>query len=80
MERGDDPSPNYVLIHQTLDHLVEGVDLLLVAGNGSIAPVHRCFFEEMTSVRRQGRVCRSVRRRPPGAKMVISLSSELRFR
>jgi hypothetical protein len=30
--------------------------------------------------RPHGRVCRSVRRRPPGAKTVITPSSELRFR
>jgi hypothetical protein len=37
MERGDDPSPSYVHIHQMLDCLEEGVDLLLVGGDGTIA-------------------------------------------
>jgi hypothetical protein len=44
------------MIHQALDHLEEGVDLLLLGGDRTIALVHWCYFEVATGVRRQGRV------------------------
>jgi hypothetical protein len=50
VERGDDPSPHHVLIHQTLDRLEEGVNLLLISGDEAIALAHRCYFEVVTSV------------------------------
>jgi hypothetical protein len=37
MECGDDPSPSHVLIHQTLDRLEEGVDVLIIDSDRTIA-------------------------------------------
>jgi hypothetical protein len=44
------------MIHQALDRLEEGVGLLLISGDGTKAPMHRCYFEVATSVRRQGHI------------------------
>jgi hypothetical protein len=47
-------------MHQTLDRLEKGVDLLLIGSDGTIALVHRCYFEVhfkvATDVLRQGHV------------------------
>jgi hypothetical protein len=54
MECRNDPSSHHVHIYQTLDRLEEGIDLLPIGGDGTIALALWCFFEEMTDVRRQG--------------------------
>jgi hypothetical protein len=56
MERHDDPGPSHILIHQVLDRMEEGVDLILISGDGTIALARWCFFEEATGVRRLGHV------------------------
>jgi hypothetical protein len=65
MKRSDDPDPSYVLIHQTLDRLEEGVDLLLIGGDRTIALVRRCYFEVAIGVRGQGRIGIAPKVEPP---------------
>jgi hypothetical protein len=65
VECSNDPDPSHILIHQALDRMEEGVDLLLISGDGTIALARRCFFEETTSVRRQGRVGVAPKVEPP---------------
>jgi hypothetical protein len=40
------------MVHQALDHLEEGVDLLLLGDDRAIALVRQCYFEVATGVRR----------------------------
>jgi hypothetical protein len=65
MEHGDDPGPSHILIHQAIDHLREGVDILLISGDGTIALARWCFFKEMIGVQRQGRVSITPEVEPP---------------
>jgi hypothetical protein len=37
-----------------LDRLEEGVNLLLISSDGTIALMHRCYLEVATRIRRQG--------------------------
>jgi hypothetical protein len=63
VERGDDPSSGHVRIYQTLDRLEKGVNFLLFGGDGTTAPVLRCFFEGAIGVRRQADRCTEARAR-----------------
>jgi hypothetical protein len=45
--------------------LEEGIDFLPISGNGTIAPMLRCFSEETTGVRRQGRAGVAPKVEPP---------------
>jgi hypothetical protein len=65
MECGYDPSPIHIFIHQMLDRLEVGVNLLLISSDGTIALVHRCYLEVANSIRRQGSVSITPEVEPP---------------
>jgi hypothetical protein len=44
MKHGDDSGSRHARVYQALDLLEKGVDLPLFRGDGTIAPVLRCFY------------------------------------
>jgi hypothetical protein len=56
VECDNDHDSYHVRIYQMLDRLEEGIDFLPIGDDGTIALALRCFSEETTGVRRQGRI------------------------